>query len=100
VTPRERLDHKHAKKKIAQAAMSSFTVSSPPKPTKSVSAMLCKNPEQVVAERHKNKTPQPTLEHCTKKGKEAKQVVDDHVADFLYENKIGIWITKPSKKEL
>jgi hypothetical protein len=82
--------YKHAKKKVAQATVSSFTVSSPPKPTKSVSAMLCKSPEQVVAERHKNKTSQPTLEHYTKKGKEAKQVVDDHVADFLYENKIPL----------
>jgi hypothetical protein len=52
--------------------------------------MLCKSPEQVVAERHKNKTSQPTLEHCTKRGKEAKQAVDDHVADFLYENKIPL----------
>jgi hypothetical protein len=82
--------YKHAKKKVAQAAVSPFTVSSPPKPTKSVSAMLCKSPEQVVAKRHKNKTSQPTLEHCTKKGKEAKQVVDDHVTDFLYEKKIPL----------
>ncbi|CAO2173441.1 unnamed protein product, partial [Urochloa humidicola] len=36
------------------------------------------------------KTSQPTLEHCTKKGKEAKQIVDDHVADFFYENGISL----------
>jgi hypothetical protein len=55
-----------------------------------VSAMLCKTPEEVVAERHKNKTSQDTLEHCTKKGTQAHQIVDDHVADFLYENKIPL----------
>jgi hypothetical protein len=37
--------YKHVKKKFAAAAMSSFTVCSPPKPTKSVSVMLCKSPE-------------------------------------------------------
>jgi hypothetical protein len=58
--------YKHAKKKVAQAVVSSFTVSGPPKPTKSVSAMLCKSPEQVVAERHKNKTSHPTLEYCSR----------------------------------
>lgn len=87
--------NKQTKKKIAQAAMSSFLVSAPPKPStqkasKSVSAMLCKTPEEVVAERHKNKTSQSTLEHCTKKGTQAQQIVDDHVADFLYENKIPL----------
>ena len=86
--------NKQTKKKIAQAAMSSFLVSAPPKPStqkasKSVSVMLCKTPE-VVAERHKNKTSQSTLEHCTKKGTQAQQIVDDHVADFLYENKIPL----------
>ena len=34
-------------------------------------------------------TSQPTLEHCTKKSKEAKEIVDDHVADFFYENAIA-----------
>ena len=86
---------KQAKKKIAQAAISSFVVSAPPKPqtqkhSKSVSSMLCKTLEEVVAERHRSKTSQPTLEHCTKKDKEAKQIVDDHVADFLYENNIPL----------
>jgi hypothetical protein len=87
--------NKQAKKKIAQAAMSPFLVSAPRKPStqkasKSVSAMLCKTPEEVVAERHKNKTSQATLEHCTKKGTQAQQIVDDHVADFLCENKISL----------
>lgn len=86
---------KQTKKQIAQASMSSFVVAAPIKPntqkaSKSVSAMLCKTPEEVVAERHKNRTSQTTLEHCTKKGTEAKQIVDDHVADFLYENKIPL----------
>lgn len=83
--------YKQAKKKVSQAAMSSFVVSAPPKPTtqkgsKSVAAMLCKSPEEVIAERHNNKASQSTLEHCRKKGKEAQQIVDDHVADFFYEN--------------
>jgi hypothetical protein len=52
--------------------------------------MLCDTPEVVVAKRHKSKMSQPTLEHCTKKDKEAKKIVDDHVADFLYENSISL----------
>ena len=52
--------------------------------------MLCKSPEEVVAERHKSKQSQPTLEQCTKKNKEAKVIVDDHVADFFYENRIPL----------
>lgn len=88
---------KHAKRKIAQAAITSFIVSAPPKPqtqkqSRSVSSMLCKSPEEVVAERHKTKTSQPTLEHCTKKDKEAKLIVDDHVADFFYENRIPLHV--------
>jgi hypothetical protein len=85
---------KQAKRKIAQAAITSFIVAAPVKPqtqkhSKSVAALLCKTPEEVVAERHKSKTSQPSLEQCTKKSKEAKQIVDDHVADFLYENGIS-----------
>ena len=81
--------------KIAQASITSFAAAVPPKPqtqkaSKSVSAMLCKTPEEVVAERHRSKTSQPTLEHYTEKDKEAKQVVDDHVADFFYENAIPL----------
>ncbi|KAG8047802.1 hypothetical protein GUJ93_ZPchr0008g13406 [Zizania palustris] len=62
---------KQAKKRIAQAAITSFVVSAPPKLqtqklSKSVSSMLCKSPEEVIAERHKSKTSQSTLEHCTK----------------------------------
>jgi predicted DNA-binding protein (UPF0251 family) len=58
--------YKQAKKKVAQAAMSSFIVSAPPKPatqkgSKSVAALLCKSPEEVVAEQHSNKTSQSTL---------------------------------------
>jgi len=83
------------KKRIAQAAISSFTVTAAPKPatqkmSRSVSSMLCKSPEEVVEERHRSKHSQPTLEHCTKKSKEAKVVVDDHVADFFYENRIPL----------
>jgi hypothetical protein len=53
--------------------------------------MLSKTPEEVVAGRHKGKASQSTLEHCTNKGNETKQIVDDHVADFLYENKIPLY---------
>jgi hypothetical protein len=85
-----------AKKKIAQAAITSFVVVGHTKATtqkntntKSVSAMLRRTPKEVVVERHKSKTSQPTIEHCTKKkDKEAKQIVNDHVADFFYENGI------------
>ena len=81
-------------KKIAQASITNFMVSAPPKPqtqkhSKSVSSLLCKSPEEVVAERHKSKMSQPTLEYSTK-SKEAKQIVDDHVADFFYENGIPL----------
>jgi len=59
---------KHAKMKIAQAAITSFIVSGPVKPqtqkySKSVSSMLCDPPEVVVANRHQSRTSQPTLEH-------------------------------------
>lgn len=97
--------YKQAKKKVAQSAMSSFVVAAPPKPatqkgSKSVAAMLCKSPEEVVAERHRNKASQSTLEHCTKKGKEAKQIVDDHIADFLYENKIPLNVVNSRSWEI
>jgi hypothetical protein len=97
--------YKQAKKKATQAAMTSFVVSAPIRPTtqkqsKSVSGMLSKTPEEVVAERHKGKASQSTLEHCTKKGKEAKQIVDDHVADFLYENKIPLHVVNSGSWEI
>jgi hypothetical protein len=82
---------KQAKRKFAQTAIKSFLVSGPVKPQtqkvcKSVSSMLCKTPEEVVAERSNSKCCQTTLEHLRKKDKESKQIVDDHVADFLIEN--------------
>jgi hypothetical protein len=90
---------KHAKKRNAQSTMTSLVISAATKPitqkpSKSIASMLCKTPEEVVAERHKSKTSQSTLEHCTKRGKEAKQIVDDHVANFLYENKIPLDVVK------
>ncbi|KAG6387444.1 hypothetical protein SASPL_152634 [Salvia splendens] len=58
---------------------------------KSVSSMLQKSPEDVVSERHSSRNSQTsTMEHCTKKSKEVKQRVDDHVADFFYENGIPL----------
>ncbi|GJN06726.1 hypothetical protein PR202_ga24482 [Eleusine coracana subsp. coracana] len=80
-------------KRIHQASIASFMVSGSVKPqtqkfSKSVSSMLCKTPEEVVQDRHTMNKTQPTLEHCTKKTKEAKEIVDDHVADFYYENGI------------
>jgi hypothetical protein len=92
-------------KKVSQAAMSSFVVSAPPKPatqkgSKSVAAMLCKSPEEVIAEPHSNKASQSTLEHCTKKGKEVQQIVDDHVADFLYENNIPLNVVNSRSWEI
>jgi hypothetical protein len=67
-------------RKKTQPSMNSFVGSAPTKPatqnqkeSKSVSSMLCKAPEDVVAERHKCRNSQSTIEHCTKKGKERKQ---------------------------
>jgi protein subunit release factor A len=51
--------------------------------SKSMSSMLCKTSEEVVQERHNANSSQPTIEHCTKKSREVKQLVDDHVVDFL-----------------
>jgi hypothetical protein len=59
------------------------------KEEKKVTSMLCKSPEEVAAERHKSKTPQPTLQHCTTT-KGAKLIVDYHIADFFYENRIPL----------
>lgn len=79
---------KEAKRKaMAQASIASFTQK---EYKKSVSSMLCKSPEEIVEQRHKSSSSQTTLEHCTKKSKEAKQIVDDHVADFFYENGIPL----------
>jgi hypothetical protein len=74
------------KAKAQQASISSYISSGKTqshKFSKSVSSMLCKTPEEVVQERHNSKSSQPSMEHCTKKSKEAKQIVDDHVADFF-----------------
>lgn len=81
VVPSSGTKAKEAKRKvIAQASITSFVGK---KYVKSVSSMLCKTPEEVVNQRHSSTSSQPTLEHCTKKSKEAKQIVDDHVADFF-----------------
>jgi hypothetical protein len=87
--------------------MTSFIGSAPTKPatqnqkeSKSVSSMLCKTPEEVVAERHKCRNSQSTLEHCTKKEKEAKQRVDDHIVDFLYENRVPLHVVKSRTWEI
>lgn len=87
-----RTKFKDAKRK-AQASIASYMSSAKPgsqKYSKSVSSMLCKTPEEVVHEKHNSKTSQPSMEHCTKKSMEAKQIVDDHVADFFYENGIPL----------
>jgi hypothetical protein len=65
-----------------------------------VSYMLCKTPEEVVAERHKFSSSQSTIEHNTQKGKEAKERVDDHIADFLYENIIPLHVVKSRSWEI
>jgi hypothetical protein len=93
--PSSETKYKQAKKKT-QASMASFLGSAPTKSAtqkESMSSMLCKTPEEVV-ERHKLCRSRSTFENCTKKGKEAKQRVDDHVADFLYENRIPLHVVK------
>jgi hypothetical protein len=94
-------------RKKTQASMTSFVGSALTKPatqnqkeSKSVSSMLCKTHEEVVAERHKCRNSQSTVEHCTKKGKEAKQRVDDHIVDFLYENRIPLHVVKSRSWEI
>lgn len=68
--------------------------------TKNVASMLCKSPEEVVSERHNSKSYQPSMEQCTQKSKESKQVVDDHVADFLYENGIPLNVVNSRSWEI
>jgi hypothetical protein len=80
---------KETKRKIVQATIDSAQQGSQ-KYSKNVSSMLCRSPEDVVLERHKSKNSQPSMEHCTKKSKEAKQIVNDHVANFFYENGISL----------
>lgn len=71
--------------------MPSFHMTAPPqKHSKSVVDMLRKTPEEVVSERHSSGYSQPAIEQFTKRSKEQKQIVDDHVADFLYENCIPL----------
>jgi hypothetical protein len=53
---------------------------------KSIADEIRKTPEEVVAERHMSKGSQLTMKQFIKKTKEQKAIVDDHVADFLYEN--------------
>jgi hypothetical protein len=64
-----------------------------------VSSMLYKTLEEVV-ERHKFISSQSTFEHYTKKRKEAKQRVDDHVTNFLYENRIPLHVVKSRSWEI
>jgi RNase H-fold protein (predicted Holliday junction resolvase) len=66
---------------------SSFAVASESKrQTKSIADEIRKTPEEVVAERHRSKNVQRTMKDYSNKSKEQKDVVDGHVADFLYEN--------------
>ncbi|KAJ1265013.1 hypothetical protein BS78_08G045300 [Paspalum vaginatum] len=92
-----------AAKKRAQASISSYVVSGPPAKqtnTKSVASMLSKTPEEVVEERHSgSRISQPSIEQCTKT-KEQKQIVDDHVADFLYENGIPLNVVNSRSWEI
>ncbi|KAK1685989.1 hypothetical protein QYE76_046837 [Lolium multiflorum] len=53
---------------------------------KSIADEIRKTPEEVVAERHMSKGSQLTMKQFIKKTKEQKAIVDDHVANFLYEN--------------
>ena len=53
---------------------------------KSIEDQIQNTPEEVVAERHMSKGTQKTMKDYNKKTKEQKYYVDDHVADFLYEN--------------
>lgn len=54
--------------------------------SKSIADEVRKTPEEVVAERHSTRSTQLKIKDYGTKTKEQKDVVDGHVADFLYEN--------------
>jgi RNase H-fold protein (predicted Holliday junction resolvase) len=75
----------HQGKKVG--VTSSFVSASGPKRrTKPIADEIRKTPEEVVAERHRTKGVQRTMKGYGTKSKEQKDVIDGHVADFLYEN--------------
>ena len=53
---------------------------------KFISDQIQKTPKEVVAEGRMSKGTQKTMKDYNKKITEQEDVVDDHVADFLYEN--------------
>jgi hypothetical protein len=78
--PSSGMTGKQVQRKLAQAAINSFMVSGPVKPQtqkqcKSLSSMLCKTPEEVVAQRNNSKCSQTTLEHLAKKDKESNRLL-------------------------
>jgi hypothetical protein len=94
---------KGAKKSSASAKRkepgTSFQVSRLPQ-KKSVVDMIRKTLKEVVAEQHASSMNQLTMEHSTKKTKEQKQIVDDHVAAFLYENCIPLNVVNSRNREV
>ncbi|KAM0857105.1 hypothetical protein ACQ4PT_048695 [Festuca glaucescens] len=73
-------------KRKAGATSSFVSASEPKRQSKSIADEIRKTPEEVVAERHRSKSVQRTMKDYGTKSKEQKDVVDGHVADFLYEN--------------
>jgi hypothetical protein len=96
--------YKQARKKVGQSTISFFVVSAATtiysEGVKVSEWHVSKTLEEVVAKRHKSSTSQSTLEHCTKKGNEAKQIVHDHVVDFLYENRISLHVVNSRSWEI
>ncbi|KAM0919152.1 hypothetical protein ACQ4PT_008394 [Festuca glaucescens] len=82
--------------------MSSYVsgASEPKRQTKSIADELRKTLEEVVSERHRSKSVQRTMKDYGTKSKEQKDVVDGHVADFLYENCLPLNIVNSRSWEI
>ena len=63
------------------------------KKNKSIADEIRKTQEEVVAERHSTKGNQLKIKDYGKKMQEQTELVDGHVADFLYENCLPLNIT-------
>ncbi|KAM0854463.1 hypothetical protein ACQ4PT_050422 [Festuca glaucescens] len=87
-------------KRKAGATSSFVSASEPKRQSKSIADEIRKTPEEVVAERHRSKSVQRTMKDYGTKSKEQKDVVDGHVADFLYENCLPLNIVNSRSWEI
>ncbi|KAM0881444.1 hypothetical protein ACQ4PT_032951 [Festuca glaucescens] len=90
----------NASGKRKAGATSFVSASEPKRQSKSIADEIRKTPEEVVAERHRSKSVQRTMKDYGTKSKEQKDVVDGHVADFLYENCLPLNIVNSRSWEI